>query len=137
MQYYGLSGSIMSDYGSVFTSKFWFSLCYFFGIKQKLSTAFYPQTDGQTKKENSIVKAYLRAFVNYEQDNWAQLLLMAEFAYNNAKNASISHMLFELNCRYYSQTYYKKDVNPRLQSKSVDKQVTKLKQLMIIYRKNL
>ena len=38
---------------------------------------------------------------------------MAEFAYNNAKNTSTSHMLFELNCNFYSQASYKESVNPR------------------------
>ena len=44
--YHGLYDSIVSDWGSVLTSKFWFSLCYFLDIKQKLSTTFHPQTDG-------------------------------------------------------------------------------------------
>ncbi len=66
VRYHGLSNSIVSDCGSVFTSKLWSSLCYFFGIKQKLSTAFHPQTDGQTERQNSTMEAYLRAFVNYE-----------------------------------------------------------------------
>ena len=48
--HHGLSNSIMSDRGLLFTSKFWSSLCYFFDIKQRLSTAFYPQTDGQIKR---------------------------------------------------------------------------------------
>ena len=42
--------SIVIDQGLLFTSKFWFLLCYFLGIKRKLSTAFYPQTDGQTER---------------------------------------------------------------------------------------
>ncbi len=46
MRHYSLLDSIISDRGSVFTSKFWSSLCYFLGIKQWLSTAFHPQTDG-------------------------------------------------------------------------------------------
>ncbi len=66
VRHHGLSDSIVSDWGSVFTSKFWSSLCYFLGIKRKLSTAFYPQTDSQTKRQNSIMKSYLRAFVNFE-----------------------------------------------------------------------
>ena len=37
---------------------------------------------------------------------------MAEFAYNNAKNASIGHTSFELNCDFYSRAFYKKDVDP-------------------------
>ena len=98
VRYYGLPDSIISDGGSVFISKFWSSLCYFLGIKQQLSTAFHPQTDGQTKRQNSTMEAYLQAFVNFEQNNWARLLPMAEFAYNNAKNASTGYILFELNC---------------------------------------
>ncbi len=47
----GVPESIVTDRGLlVFTSKFWSSLCYFLGIKKKLSTAFHPQTDGQTEK---------------------------------------------------------------------------------------
>ena len=47
--HYGLPDSIVTNRGSLFTSKFWSSLCYFLGVKRRLSTAFYPQTDGQTK----------------------------------------------------------------------------------------
>lgn len=47
---YGLPDSIMSDRGSVFNLKFWSSLCYFLGIKQKLSMAFHPVTNGQTER---------------------------------------------------------------------------------------
>ena len=43
------------------------------------------------------MEAYIRAFINYEQDNWARLLVMVEFAYNNVKYASMGYMLFELN----------------------------------------
>ncbi len=64
-----LPNLIVNDQGSVFTSKFWSSLCYFFGIKQRLSTAFHPQTDGQTKRQNSTMEAYLWAFVNFEQND--------------------------------------------------------------------
>ena len=59
IQHYGLPDSIVIDRGSLFTSKFWSSLCYFLGIKRKLSTAFHPQTDGQTERQNSTMEAYL------------------------------------------------------------------------------
>ncbi len=137
VQHYNLLDSIVSNRGSVFTSKFWSSLCYFLGIKQRLSTAFYPQTDGQTERQNSTIEAYFRAFVNFEQNNWARLLLMAEFTYNNAKNASIGHTPFELNCGYHPRASYEEDVDPRSQSKSVDKLATELRELMIVYRENL
>ena len=50
VRHHDLPDSIVSDRGSLFTSKFWSSLCYFLGIKQRLSTAFHPQTDGQTER---------------------------------------------------------------------------------------
>jgi len=49
-----------------------------------MSTAFHPQTDGQTERLNQTIEAYLRAFVSHEQDNWVSLLPMAEFGYNNS-----------------------------------------------------
>ena len=121
VRHHGLLDSIVTDRGSLFTSKFWSSLCYFLGIKRRLSTAFHPQTDGQTERQNSTMEAYLRAFVNFEQNDWAQLFPMAEFAYNNAKNASTGHTFFELNCKYHPHISYKEDLDPRSKSKTTEK----------------
>jgi len=52
------------------------------------STAFHPQSDGQTERVNQVLEQYLRIFCDYQQDNWVELLPLAEFAYNNAKHAS-------------------------------------------------
>ena len=134
--HHGLQDSIVTNKGSLITSKFWSSLCYFFGIKQRLSTAFHPQTDGQTEWQNSTMEAYLWVFINFEQNNWARLLLIAEFAYNNAKNASTGHTLFELNYGYYPRMLYKEDVDPRSQSKSADKLSAELRKLMIVCQEN-
>ena len=65
----GLPESIVSDRGSLFTSKFWAALCYHLNIKRRLSTAFHPQTDGQTERQNQIIEAFFRSFCNYHQDN--------------------------------------------------------------------
>ena len=61
---------------------------------------------------------------------------MAKFAYNNAKNASTSHTLFELNCDYHSQMSYEDNVNFYSKSKSADKLLAELKELMIVYQEN-
>ena len=79
------------------------------------------------------MEAYLRAFVNFEQNDWARFLTMAKFAYNNAKNASTSHTPFELNCGYHPQMSYKEDIDPRSQSKLADELSAKLRELMIVY----
>ena len=135
--HHDLSDLIVTNGGSLFTSKFWSSLCYFLGVKRKLSIAFYLQTDSQTKRQNRTMEVYLQPFVNFEQNDWARLLLMAEFAYNNVKNTSTGHTLFELNCGYYPQMSYKENVEPRSQSKSADKLSIKLRELMIVCQKNL
>ncbi len=130
MRLHGVPESIVLDRGSLFISKFWSSLCYFLGSKKKLSTAFHPQTDGQTKRENSTMEVYLRAFVNWEQDDWARLLPMTEFAYNNAKNTSTGHNPFKLNCSYHSRVSFEEDVDPRSRSRSANEQAEELRELM-------
>ncbi len=107
-------------------------LCYFLGIKRNLSITFHPQTDGQTKRQNSTMEAYLRVFVNWEQDDWARLLPMAEFAYNNAKNTSTGHTPFELNCGYYLRVSFEEDVDLHLRSRSANEQAEELRELMEI-----
>lgn len=86
--HYGTPSDIVSDRGSTFTSKFTQSLLKGLQVKQKLSTAFHPQTDGQTERVNSILEQYLRCFVNYQQDDWSDYLPIAQFAYNNSKHST-------------------------------------------------
>ena len=83
------------------------------------------------------MEAYLRAFVNYKQDNWARLLPMAEFAYNNAKHASTGYTPFELNCGYHPRVSYEEDVDPRSRSKAADELTEELRTLMAACRENL
>ena len=56
---HGLPDSIVTNQGSLFTLKFLSSLCYFLGIKRRLSTVFHPQTDSKTERQNSTMEAYL------------------------------------------------------------------------------
>ena len=69
----GTPSDIISDRGKHFTSKFWTSLCKILGIKGNLSTAYHPQTDGQTEHVDQILKQYLWVFINYQQDDWANV----------------------------------------------------------------
>ena len=61
---------------------------------------------------------------------------MAEFIYNNAKNASIGYTLFELNWGNHPRMSFKEDVDPRFQSKSADELSAELRELMIVCREN-
>ena len=135
--HHGLLDSIVTNRTSVFTPKFWLLLCYFLGIKRHLSTAFYPQTNRQTKRQNSTIEAYLRAFVNFEQNDWVKFLPMAKFAYNNAKNASTSYTSFDLNCEYYPYVSYKEDIDPCSKSKLTDELSAKLQKVMIVCQENI
>ena len=83
------------------------------------------------------MEAYLRAFVNYEQDNWARLLPMVEFAYNNAKHANMGYTPFELNCEYYLHISYKENIDPYSRSKAANELTKELRNLMIACRENL
>lgn len=85
---HGLPDSITSDRNSKFTSKFWQSLMSFQRTELKLSSAFRPQTDGQTKKKNHLMADYLRAFGDPRHDNWEELMALAEFAYNSRVHSS-------------------------------------------------
>jgi len=83
-RHHGLPTDIVSDRDSRFTSEVWQEFLRLLGIRPRMSTAFHPQTDGQTEWLNQTIEAYLRAFANKEQNNWKRLLPMAEFAYNNS-----------------------------------------------------
>ncbi|HLO99762.1 MAG TPA: reverse transcriptase domain-containing protein [Fimbriimonas sp.] len=100
-RHHGLPDTIISDRGTTFTSEFTRTLCKLVGIGQKLSTAFHPQTDGQTERVNAIVEQYIRGYCNYQQDNWAELLTMAEFAYNNTISATTGVTPFFANYGYH------------------------------------
>ena len=69
------------------------------GIKSKLSTAFYPQTDRQTERVNQELEQYLRIFIDHRQEQWSDWLGIAEFAYNNKVHSSTKTSPFKANYR--------------------------------------
>ena len=97
---HGIPDSIVSNRGSIFTSQFWTALSKSMNLMRRLSTAFHPQTDGQTERMNQTVEQYLRIYCNYHQDDWSELLSLAEFSYNNAQHVSIGCSPFYANYGY-------------------------------------
>src|SRR6201996_6693543 len=95
-RHYGLPSKIISDRDPRFTSGFMKELCRVLGIQQNVSTAYHPRTDGQSERTNQWLETYLRFFVNYQQDDWAQYLPIAEFAHNNWKNSTTGESPFYL-----------------------------------------
>ena len=106
---HGLPDEIVSDRDTKWTSEFWKNLCEIMGIKRNLSTAFHPQSDGQTERLNQTLEQYLRTFINYDQDDWNQLLPLAEYAYNNSVTAPTKMSPFYANYGYHSRTNWSKE----------------------------
>lgn len=97
---FGTPTSIISDRGSLFTSTYWETFCYYLTVKRRLSTAFHPQTDGQTERINQVVECYLRCYMNEEQNDWAELLSSAAFAVNGSVNTMIGMAPFQVVYNY-------------------------------------
>ncbi|SPJ89616.1 related to TY3B TY3B protein [Fusarium torulosum] len=83
---HGLPQIIISDRGPQFVAEFWKKLTQQLSINSLLSTAYHPETDGQTERMNAILEQYLRAYVSYLQDDWSWWLPLAEFAANSLKS---------------------------------------------------
>jgi transposase InsO family protein len=85
---HGLPVSIISDRGPQFVAEFWRHLTSRLRINCLLSTAYHPETDGQTERANAVLEQYLRAHVSYLQDDWAEWLPLAELSINTANSES-------------------------------------------------
>jgi transposase InsO family protein len=80
---FGLPKVVISDRGTQFIGHFMRDLLKLLGIKSNASTAYHPQTDGQTKHVNQNIEQYLQVFTNFLQDNWADWLTLAEFNHSD------------------------------------------------------
>ncbi|KJZ68261.1 hypothetical protein HIM_12347 [Hirsutella minnesotensis 3608] len=98
---HGLPDSIVSDRGPLFVSEFWKAVCHRLQINVSLSTAYHPETDGQTENANAFLKQYLRQYVNFAQDDWDEWLPLAEFASRNVINDSTGMSPFFANTGYH------------------------------------
>ncbi|RZB76106.1 Transposon Ty3-G Gag-Pol polyprotein [Glycine soja] len=92
---HGIPSSIVSDRDPRFTSRFWTSLHEALGTKLKLSSAYHPQTDGQTERTIQTLEDLLRACIIEQQGSWMDCLPLIEFTYNNSYQASIGMAPFE------------------------------------------
>jgi len=83
---HGMPERIISDRDPRFTANFWTAFWTGLGTTLSMSTAYHPQTDGQTENANRTLEIMLRSVINFEQDNWEDHLAAAELALNNARN---------------------------------------------------
>ena len=103
--------TIVSDRGSLLTSRFWHSLPEAMGTRLSFSSAYRPQTDGQTERVNQVLEDMLRACVLSYGKHWEKCLPFSEFSYNNSFRVSLGMAPFEAlygrKCRtplYWSET---------------------------------
>jgi len=92
-----LPESIVSDRGVQFIAEIMKELNNLLGIQMKLSIAYYPQTNRQTKRVNQELEQYLRVFINHRQEQWPDWLGTVEFAYNNKIHIATKILPFKVN----------------------------------------
>uniref|UniRef100_A0A8C5M5M4 Gypsy retrotransposon integrase-like protein 1 n=1 Tax=Leptobrachium leishanense TaxID=445787 RepID=A0A8C5M5M4_9ANUR len=98
---HGIPTSIVTDRGTQFTSHFWKAFCSSLQISVDLSTSYHPQSNGQTERTNQTLESYLRCYSSYQQNNWLELLPMAEFSYNSHTHESTTFSPFFLTYGYH------------------------------------
>lgn len=97
VRYHGVPMSVVSDRDPRFVSNFWRSLWALLGTKLKMSTAYHPQTDGQTENTNKIIETMIRGYVNDRLNDWDEHLIEVEIAINKSVQASTGYSPFYLN----------------------------------------
>ena len=110
---HGLPRSIVSDRDTKFTSYHWNEVTKRLGIRLRMSTTFHPQTDGQSERLNQTIEAYLQIFCNFEQNDWAEVLPMAEFTYNNSVTSATGMSPFYANFGYHPRTNWPIEIEGR------------------------
>jgi RNase H-like domain found in reverse transcriptase/Integrase zinc binding domain/Reverse transcriptase (RNA-dependent DNA polymerase) len=103
--HYGTPRKIISDRDTRFTSNFTTELCRILGIKQNISTAYHPQTDGQSERTNQSLEQYLRLVCANDQKAWARWLPMAQYVKNSWPSSTTKKTPFELLLGYTPTIY--------------------------------
>ena len=125
---HGVPVSIVPDRDPRFTSRFWKSFQECLGTKLNMSTAYHPQTDGQSERTIQTLEDMLRVCVVDFKGNWDDYLPLMEFSYNNSYHASIGMPPFEAmygrKCRsplYWDEVGERKILGPKLVQQTKEK----------------
>ena len=124
---HGLPKSVISDRGPQFVAGLMKELNEMLGVKNKLSMAFYPQTNGQTKRMNQELEQYLCMFIDHCQEQWPEWLGMAEFAYNNKVYTGTKVSPFEANNGQSSRIGFK--MRKKVKFEGAEKFVKRMKKV--------
>jgi transposase InsO family protein len=96
---------VITDRDPCFCSHFTTALCQKLGIAQNISTAYHPQTDRQSERTNQWLEQYLRIYGNFQQNNWAQWLPMAQYVHNMWKSSTMGYSPFEVLMGFIPQAH--------------------------------
>ena len=124
---HGLPKSIILDRGPQFAAGLIRELNKMLGIENKMSTAFHPQTDGQTDRVNQELEQYLRMFIDHRQEQWPDWLGTAEFVYNGKVYSNKKILSFKANYRQDPRIGFK--VRKKGKYKGAGKFVIKMKKI--------
>ena len=98
---HGTPSHVTSDQEVEFVSKFFRSLADTLDMKLHFTLGYHPEADGQTERTNQTLEQFLRIYCNYQQSDWAWLLPLAEFTYNNSSSSTTGVSLFFANKGYH------------------------------------
>ena len=98
---HGVPSHVTSDRGSEFVSNFFWSLGTALDMCLYFTSGYHPKGNGQTERTNQTLEQYLHVYCNYQQDNWSELLSLADFAYNNAPSTTTGVSPFFANKGYH------------------------------------
>jgi hypothetical protein len=93
---HGFPSSIVSDRDPVFTGHVWRDLFKMAGVTLRMSTAFHPQTDGQSEVVNKVIAMYLRCVTGDRPRAWVDWLSWAEYCYNTSFHTALRATPFEV-----------------------------------------
>src|ERR1700759_2310956 len=121
---FGLPDIIISDRGPQFGSRVFQEMCKLLKIDHRMSTAYHPQTDGETERVNQEIETYLRIFCASEPKKWNTYLPMAEFAHNNRAHETSKMSPFQI--MYGTDPKGIPTAFPRINTPAIENRLTEL-----------
>ena len=103
--HYRIPLKVISDQDPCFDSAFTTDLCKLLGIRQNISTAYHPQTDGQSERTNQPLETYLRLYCDTQQHEWAKLLPLAQYVRNSWPNSTTKQVPYNTLIGYTPQAH--------------------------------